>query len=117
GGDAQTAITTAEIAVQNNYLSQPQLVALQAELAQCRTNQCNESQTNAVLDKYVKLSALNDAALAACATQACVQTHRDTLLQASAVSQDVMWDIANANADERLIQELVGRQSKVGMLQ
>ena len=111
GGNAQTAITTAEVAVQNNYLSKPQLTALQNELNACKQNNCTEAQTNAVLDKYVKLSASNDAALAACTTTACVDQHRNALLEASALSQEVKWQVSNLQASSQLVGELVGRES------
>ena len=117
GGNAQTAITTAEIAVQNNYLSKPQLLALQAELNTCKQNSCSETQVNAVLDKYVALSSANDAALSACTTTACVEGHRKTLLDAAAYSTEVMWQVANARGSEQLINELLGRQNKAATLQ
>jgi filamentous hemagglutinin len=110
GGNAQTAITTAEVAVQNNYLSKPQLTALQNELNACKQNNCTEAQTNAVLDKYVKLSASNDAALAACTTTACVEQHRKTIAEASALSLEVKHQVGNLLASERLIGELQGRE-------
>jgi len=110
GGNAQTAITTAEVAVQNNYLSKPQLTALQNELNACKQNHCTEAQTNAVLDKYVKLSAINDNALAACTTTACVDQHRKTIAEASALSLDVKHQVGNLLASERLIGELQGRE-------
>jgi hypothetical protein len=117
GGNAQSAITTAEIAVQNNYLSKPQLVALQGELNACQTSNCTETQTNAILDKYAKLSATNDAALAACTTQACVDTHRKALADAASLSASVMWQVSNARGNPQLIGELTGRQNQASNLQ
>lgn len=117
GGNAQSAITTAEIAVQNNYLSKPQLLALQKELTDCKASGCNETQTNAVLDKYAKLSAQNDAALAACTTTACVESHRKVLSDAAQVSAGVMWQVASSHGNDRLIGELLGRQNQGGNLQ
>lgn len=110
GGNAQSAITTAEVAVQNNYLSKPQLTALQNELNACKQNNCTEAQTNAVLDKYVRLSAVNDDALAACTTTACVDQHRRTIADASALSLDVKHQVGNLLASERLISDLLGRE-------
>jgi len=117
GGNAQSAITTAEIAVQNNYLSKPQLVALQGELNTCQTSNCTETQTNAILDKYAKLSATNDAALAACTTQVCVDTHRKALVDAAGLSASVMWQVGNARGNPLLIGELMGRQNQASNLQ
>ncbi len=117
GGNAQSAITTAEIAVQNNYLSKPQLVALQGELNTCQTSNCTETQTNAILDKYAKLSATNDAALAACTTQVCVDTHRKALADAAGLSTSVMWQVGNARGNPQLIGELMGRQNQASSLQ
>lgn len=110
GGNAQTAITTAEVAVQNNYLSKPQLTALQNELNACKQNNCTEAQTNAVLDKYVKLSASNDEALAACTTTVCVEQHRKTIAEAATLSQEVMWEVGNLQASESLIGKLQGSE-------
>lgn len=117
GGNAQTAIGTAEIAVQNNYLSNPQLVALQAELVQCKSDRCSEAQINTVLDKYVQLSAQNDAALAACTTTACVDIHRKNLAEAASLSGSVMWQAANESGNQRLVSELIGRQNQASSLQ
>jgi len=116
GGNAQTAITTSEIAVQNNYLSKPQLTALQTELNNCKANQCSEAQVNAILDRYVKQSQANDAALATCTTSACVETHRVALQDAAATSASTMWLIGNSNGNTQLINELIGRETKTSTL-
>ncbi len=117
GGNAQTAITTAEIAVQNNYLSKPQLVALQKELNDCKTSGCNEVQTNVVLDKYAKLSAQNDASLASCTTQACVEGHRKVLSDAASISADVMWQVASSHGNAQLVGQLLARENQASNLQ
>jgi hypothetical protein len=116
GGNAQTGINTAGVAVQNNYLSKPQLQALQAELNSCKQTNCTESQTDAILKKYVTQSAQNDAALAACTTTACVDQHSKALQEAAAYSAEVMWQVGNVGGNQRLIGELQGRQNKANSL-
>lgn len=46
-----------------------------------------------------------------------MEGNRQALLDAASISSAVMWQVANAQADERLINELLGRQNKAGMLQ
>jgi filamentous hemagglutinin len=117
GGNIQTALNTAEISVVNNYLSKPQLVALQSELNSCKQTQCSEAQTNAILDRYLQQSKANDAALAACTTTACVDTHRATLLEAAQLSASVMWQVSDSRGSLSRVNELTLRENKGSTVQ
>ena len=59
GGNAQTAITTAEVAVRNNYLTDSQKQKKERELASCTTLVCAAG----VAAKYGAISGAQDAAL------------------------------------------------------
>ena len=59
GGNAQTAITTAETAVRNNYLTDAQKQKKDKELASCSSLVCAAG----VVAKYGGISGAQDAAL------------------------------------------------------
>jgi large exoprotein involved in heme utilization and adhesion len=66
GGNAQTAITTAETAVKNNFLTDKQWKEFSEKLAACKGNQACETQQR---NEYLSISKAQDDALrAACTT-------------------------------------------------
>jgi hypothetical protein len=65
GGNAQTAITTAETAVKNNYLTDKQWKEFSDKLAACKGNQACETQQR---NDYLSISKAQDDALRAACT-------------------------------------------------
>jgi hypothetical protein len=90
GGDAQTAITTAETAVRNNYLSDKQWNDFSKRLASCNDDTTGKCEATA-RGEYLMLSNLQDSHLATCDTRGDCDTLRTTVLQ----GRDAMLQLVN----------------------
>ena len=78
GGNAQTAITTAETAVKNNYLTDKQWNDFSKKLASCGTDTKCQGDARS---EYLKLSTQQDAQLATCDTRGDCDTLRNNVMQ------------------------------------
>ena len=66
GYDTATAISTADIAIKNNYLTSSQVYTLKTELSSCNTRTDKEACIATVDSKYMTLSKSNESALDSC---------------------------------------------------
>ncbi len=78
GGNAQTAITTAETAVKNNYLTDKQWNDFSKKLQACGGEKACEATERG---EYLRLSSIQDAQLATCDTRGDCDTLRNNVLQ------------------------------------
>ena len=88
GGNAQTAITTAETAVRNNFLTDKQWNDFSKKLASCGTDKTCEATARS---EYLQLSKQQDAQLATCDTRGDCDTLRNNVLQ----GRDAMLQLVN----------------------
>jgi hypothetical protein len=88
GGNAQTAITTAETAVKNNFLTDKQWNDFSKKLASCNGDKTCEASART---EYLQLSNLQDAQLATCDTRGDCDTLRNNVLQ----GRDAMLQLVN----------------------
>jgi hypothetical protein len=78
GGNAQTAITTAETAVRNNFLTDKQWNDFSKKLASCNGDKTCEASART---EYLQLSKLQDAQLATCDARGDCDTMANNVLQ------------------------------------
>ena len=78
GGNPQTAITTAETAVRNNYLTDKQWNEFSKKLASCNGDKTCEATARS---EYLQVSKLQDAQLATCDTRGDCATLGDNVLK------------------------------------
>ncbi len=88
GGNAQTAITTAETAVKNNYLTDKQWNDFSKKLASCNGDKTCEATARS---EYLQLSKQQDAQLATCDTRGDCDTLRNNVLR----GRDAMLQLVN----------------------
>jgi hypothetical protein len=88
GGNAQTAITTAETAVRNNFLTDKQWKEFSDKLAACKGEKTCEATARS---EYLQLSKLQDAQLATCDTRGDCDTLRDNVFK----GRDAMLQLVN----------------------
>lgn len=79
----------------NNYLKHAELVGLKKDIDSCKIKKCSDTEYQKIISGYIQVSDANNASLAACNTQSCLDEHAKWISEAKPFADDVLRAIDN----------------------
>ncbi|WP_411885881.1 hemagglutinin repeat-containing protein [Polaromonas sp. YR568] len=88
GGTAGGAAAANEVI--NNYLKHSEVLRLKREIEDCKSRKCSDVDYQKILNAYISISEANNASLAACTTQSCLDDHIRWIAEAKPAADDIL---------------------------